>query len=78
MMQAKNGGFGQLHNVQALASKEQVILGITAHPSPADVAALHPLLTTGRATLDAAGIDEPIGTVRFPPNRGGLPMLPPL
>jgi transposase len=65
MMQAKNGGFGQLHNIQALASKDQVILGITAHPSPVDVAALHPLIKTSRATLDAAGITAKIGTALF-------------
>ena len=65
MMQAKNGGFGQLHNIQALASKDQVILGISAHPSPVDVAALHPLIKTSRATLDAAGITTKIGTALF-------------
>jgi transposase len=65
MMQAKNGGFGQLHNVQALASKDQVILGIATHPSPVDVAGLHPLLAAGRATLNAAGITTPIGTALF-------------
>jgi transposase len=65
MMQAKNGGFGQLHNVQATACASQVILAITTHPSPADVAALHPLLDATRATLDAAGIGEPIGTALF-------------
>src|SRR5258708_2236219 len=65
VMQAKNGGFGQLHNIQALAGKHQVIYAIGAHPSPADVAALHPLLGKGRATLDAAGIGDPIGTALF-------------
>jgi transposase len=65
MMQAKNGGFGQLHNIQALASKDQVILGISAHPSPADVAALHPLIKISRATLDAAGISGKIGKALF-------------
>jgi transposase len=65
IMQAKNGGFGQLHNIQALASKDQVILGIGAHPSPADVAGLHPLLGKGRATLDAAGIRTKIGKALF-------------
>jgi transposase len=65
MMQAKNGGFGQQHNIQVLASKDQVILGIGAHPSPADVAALHPLLEKGRATLDAAAITGPIGVALF-------------
>lgn len=56
MMQAKNGGFGQQHNIQVMAGKHQVIYAITAHPSPVDVAALHPLLAKARATLDAAGI----------------------
>jgi transposase len=65
MMQAKNGGFGQLHNIQALASKDQVILGIGTHPSPADVAGLHPLLDKARATLDAAGIRTKIAKALF-------------
>jgi transposase len=65
VMQAKNGGFGQLHNIQALAGRRQVIYAIGAHPSPVDVAALHPLLKQGRATLDAAGIGDPIGTALF-------------
>jgi transposase len=65
MMQAKNGGFGQQHNIQVLACPAQVILGIAAHPSPADVAALHPLLEKGRATLDAAAITGPIGVALF-------------
>jgi transposase len=65
MMQAKNGGFGQLHNVQALAGRRQVIYAIGAHPSPVDVAALHPLLEKGRATLDAAGIGEPMSKILF-------------
>lgn len=66
VMQAKNGGFGQLHNVQALACRSsQVILTIGTHPSPADTAALHPLLEQARATLDAAGISDPIGSALF-------------
>jgi transposase len=65
MMQAKNGGFGQLHNIQVLACKSQVILGIGRHLSPADVAAMHPLLAGGRATLDAARISDRIGTALF-------------
>ena len=44
VMLAKNGGFGQLHNVQVLAGKRQVIYAITAWPSPVDMAAMHPLL----------------------------------
>jgi transposase len=65
MMQAKNGGFGQQHNIQVLACPAQVIVGITAHPSPVDVAALHPLLAAARATLDAAAISDKIGTALF-------------
>jgi transposase len=65
MMQAKNGGFGQQHNIQVLACPSQVILGITAHPSPVDVAALHPLLDAARATLDAAAINDRIGAALF-------------
>ena len=65
MMQAKNGGYGQLHNVQALAGRRQVIYAITTHPSPNDVHALHPLLAAGRATLDAAGITGRFGVVLF-------------
>lgn len=65
VMLAKNGGFGQLHNVQVLAGKRQVVYAIGAHPSPADVAALHPLLEKGRATLDAAGITAPLGVILF-------------
>jgi transposase len=65
VMQAKNGGFGQLHNVQALAGRHQVIYAIGTHPSPVDTAALHPLLAAGRATLDAAGISDPMGKILF-------------
>jgi transposase len=65
IMQAKNGGFGQLHNIQALATKDQVILGISRHPSAADTAALHPLLHTSQATLDTAGITAKISKALF-------------
>jgi transposase len=65
MMPAKNGGFGQHYNVQALAGKRQVIYAITTHPSPADTAALHPLLAAARATLDTAGITAKFGTILF-------------
>jgi transposase len=65
MMQAKNGGYGQQHNIQALALKSQVICALTAHPSPADTAALHPLLAAARATLDTAGITAKLGTILF-------------
>lgn len=65
MMQAKNGGYDQQHNPQVLAGSKQVIYAIMTHPSPCDVHALHPLLAAGRATLDAAGITGPFGTVLF-------------
>ena len=65
MMPAKNGGFGQHYNVQALAGKQQVIYAITTHPNPADTTALHPLLAAARATLDAAGITGKFGAVLF-------------
>ena len=65
VMPAKKGGFGQLYNVQVIASAGQVILGIGTCDSPADTGALHPLLAQGRANLGAAGISQPIGTALF-------------
>jgi transposase len=65
VMPAKHGGFRQSHNVQILAGRHQVIYGILRHPSPVDVAALHPLLQHGRATLDTAGITAKIRTILF-------------
>jgi transposase len=65
MMQAKNGGYGQQHNVQVLAGRRQVIYAIASHPGPVDVTALHPLLDKGRATLDAAGITGKLGVILF-------------
>jgi transposase len=65
MMQAKNGGFGQQHNVQVLAGKHQVIYAIADWPSPVDTAALHPLLAKGRANLDAAGTTARLGAILF-------------
>jgi transposase len=65
VMPAKHGGFRQSHNVQVLAGRRQVIYAILRHPSPVDVAALHPLLKQGRATLDAAGITEKIHKILF-------------
>src|SRR5215472_6517160 len=59
VMPAKKGGFGQLHNVQVLAGRRQVIYAITTHPSPVDTGALHPLLAQGRANLRAAGTGQP-------------------
>jgi transposase len=65
VMLAKNGGFGQLFNVQALACRGQVVLAIGRHDSPVDVQALHPLLEQGAANLAAAGITETIGRSLF-------------
>ncbi len=61
VMPLKKGGFGQLFNVQALATaKAQVIIAIMRHDSPADVQALLPLLAEARRVLRAAGISEPV------------------
>ncbi len=66
VMPLKKGGFDQLHNVQALATaRTQVILAVTCHPSPVDVAALAPLLEKARETLLAAGIAGPIRKALF-------------
>src|SRR5262249_25891261 len=65
VMPAKKGGFDQLHNVQILAGKHQVIYAIATHDNPADTAALHPLLERTRANLDTAGIHQPIGKALF-------------
>jgi len=65
VMPAKKGGFDQLHNVQALAGRHQVIYAIGTHGNPTDRGALHPLLQAGRANLDAAGLRDPIGKALF-------------
>jgi transposase len=65
VMLAKNGGYGQLHNLQALAVPGQVIVTIGLHPNASDVAALHPLLAAGTANLAAAGISGRIGAALF-------------
>jgi transposase len=66
IMPRKNGGFGQLHNVQALATaRTQVILAIMRHPSPVDVRALLPLLAEARRVLRAAGITDEILAALF-------------
>jgi transposase len=65
VMPGKKGGFDQLHNVQALAGQHQVIYAIGTHDSPGDTGALHPLLSQGRANLDAAGLPGPIRTALF-------------
>jgi hypothetical protein len=61
VMLAKHGGYEQDYNVQVAANRHQVILAIGTHDNPTDVGGLHPLLTTVRANLDAAGITQPIG-----------------
>jgi transposase len=61
VMLAKHGGYEQDYNVQALANRHQVILAIDTHDNPTDVGGLHPLLRSGRANLDAAGLPAPIG-----------------
>jgi transposase len=65
VMPLKKGGFDQLYNAQALASKHQVILAIGTHDNPTDTGALHPLLAQGRANLAAAGIREAIRRALF-------------
>lgn len=65
VMPTKKGGFGQLHNIQVLAGKHQVIYAIATHDNPTDTAALHPLLATARANLDTAGIPGPVEKALF-------------
>jgi transposase len=65
VMPIKKGGFDQLHNVQALAGRHQVIYAIITHDNPTDRGALHPLLAAARANLTAAGISQPIGKALF-------------
>jgi transposase len=65
-MPAKRGGFGQMFNVQALATAgQQVILAIMRHDNPSDLEALHPLLDRAHAVLDTAGITGRIGKALF-------------
>lgn len=65
LMPSKRGGFGQHHNIQALANAKQLVIAIGTHPSSNDKQALTGLLTDGRSNLDAAGITDPIGTALF-------------
>jgi hypothetical protein len=58
-------GFDQQYNLQAMAGRGQVILAVTTHHSPSDLAALHPLLDAATASLAAAGIPGPIGAALF-------------
>lgn len=65
VMPGKQGGFLQGYNPQVVAGKHQVILSIGTHDSPNDVTALHPALQLARASLDAAGISDPIAKALF-------------
>jgi transposase len=65
IMPGKHDGFGQRHNIQALACKGQFILAIGTHDSPNDKQALTTLLSRARANLDDAGITDPIGVALF-------------
>jgi transposase len=65
IMPGKHDGYDQRHNLQALATRHQIILGITTHPSSNDKQALTRLLATSRANLDHAGITTRIGTALF-------------
>ena len=50
VMPLKKGGFDELHDLQVLAGRDQVIFAIGTHPSTAGTAALHPLLAPARPT----------------------------
>jgi hypothetical protein len=63
IMPGKHDGYGQRHNVQALASRRQFIIAIATHPNANDKQALTSLIHRGRANLDAAAITETIGAV---------------
>jgi len=66
VMPLKKGGYGQLFNVQALATaKTQVILAVTRHPSPVDVRALEGLLAEARSVLRRAGVPGRIRRALF-------------
>ena len=65
LMPAKHGGYDQLHNVQALACKNQFIIAIDIHDNPNDKRAMTGLLRRGRANLDAAAITEQIHVALF-------------
>jgi hypothetical protein len=64
-MPAKNGGYGQLRNVQAAACEGPFILGVGLHFNANDKQALIPLVGKTRATLDAAGVTDPLGAFAF-------------
>jgi transposase len=60
IMPGKHDGFDQRYNLQAMACRNQFILGITVHDSPNDKRAMIDLIEVTRANLDAAGITEAI------------------
>jgi Transposase DDE domain len=65
LMPAKHGGYDQLHNVQALACKNQFIIAIGVHDNPNDKQALVQLLQQGRNNLDQAAITDRIKVALF-------------
>ena len=65
IMPSKHGGYDQNHNVQAMASKDQLILAIGTHLNATDTGALPALTRNTRTNLDTAGITETIGTALF-------------
>ena len=65
IMPGKHDGFDQRYNIQAMACKNQFILGITVHDSPNDKRAMIDLLDAARGNLDTAGITEAIGVALF-------------
>jgi transposase len=65
VMPLKKGGYDQLHNLQALACRRQVIVAIGTHDSTAGTYALHPLLAAAAANLAAAGIADKIRKALF-------------
>ena len=65
IMPGKHDGFDQRHNIQAMACKNQFILGITVHDSPNDKQAMVELFKTVRDNLDTAGITDPIRVALF-------------
>jgi transposase len=65
IMPGKHDGYDQRHNLQALATRNQLILAVTLHPSSNDKRALGALLIAARDNLDQAGITTPIGVALF-------------
>lgn len=65
IMPSKHGGYDQNHNVQAIATKDQLILAIDVHLNAADTGALPTLVHQARTNLDTAGITTDIGVALF-------------